>query len=502
MGKRKAAAPPPKKSVLPPWRPYVLGLAALAFAVYANSLANGFVGDDKDQLLGNPVVSGHRIAAAFTSGVWAFRGVQGNYYRPLQFVIYILLHALFGFQATGFHLFFALTHALNTILVHFLTMQVTARTRIAVAAAALFAVHPIHTEVVDWIASMPDLMVTTLTILAVWWFAREQASPRGPQIAGHCALFLAALLSKETGIVLLPLYAGFEVVCLGRSPRELKRNLVFYSAMLGTLALYLWARWSALGGLAPAQGTFHHLTPPQFGMSAIVIAAQYIGALILPLDLNYFHVFHATTHVTSGFLISLAALAAVAVASCLRMTPRAVRYGILWMALSLAPVLNLTGVGQNVFAERYLYLPSVAFAWIAAMAWAWWDGRQPRVAWKAGVALLCVAGWAAAVRNADWRDDFTLLRKTVAQSPDAGVLHNNLAGAYLERNLLDRALEHERLAVQLEPRSAPYHKNFGILLMSRDPRAGIAEFEEALRLQPSDAQLRAMLEEARRSVPR
>lgn len=99
-------------------------------------------------------------------------------------------------------------------------------------------------------------------------------------------------------------------------------------------------------------------------------------------------------------------------------------------------------------------------------------------------------------RNADWRDDFTLLQKTVAQSPGAGILHNNLAGVYVQQNDVDRALGEERLAVRLEPRSAPFHKNLGLLLMARDPHAAIPEFEQALHLQPSDVQSRSFLEEA------
>ena len=56
------------------------------------------------------------------------------------------------------------------------------------------------------------------------------------------------------------------------------------------------------------------------------------------------------------------------------------------MLATLAPVLNVTGVGQNVFAEHYLYLPSAAFAWIAGVAWQWWAERRKPAAWL--VALL------------------------------------------------------------------------------------------------------------------
>jgi len=239
---------------------------------------------------------------------------------------------------------------------------------------------------------------------------------------------------------------------------------------------------------------------PRF--SAVVTAAQYARKLILPLHLNYFHIFQATRSVTPAFLISLAALIAVGAVAFRQATPSAVRYGLFWMALTLAPAMNLTGVGQNVMAERYLYLPSVGLAWIAGLGWEWWAARQRRPAWTAGIAILCAGAWQSMARNADWRDDFTLLRKTVAQSPGAGILHNNLAGVYVERNDLEHALEEERLAVKLEPRSAPFHKNLGLLLMVRDPPAAIPEFEEALRLQPAAPDLRSLLEEARAAAGR
>lgn len=476
--------------------------ACLAFGLYVNSLFNGFVGDDKEQLLQNPAVSGHQFGAFFTAGVWAFRGMRSNYYRPLQFTVYALLHSVFGFEAFGFHLAMVLLHVLNTALVYRLTLRIVSRARVALAAAAVFAIHPIHTEAVDWIASLPDLMMAAIVILAVWRFARDKGISNARQIPFHCALYLAALLTKETGVVLLPLYVGFEMISLRRPARDLRRNASLYGAMLATCGAYLAIRWAALGGLAPGQQTFHHLSPPEFVLSGIVAAGQYGGALILPINLNYFHVFHATSTVTLPFLLALVAIGAIGVLAFRGQTSSGMRYGLFWIAVTLAPALNLTGVGQNVFAERYLYLPSVGLAWLAGMAFDWLAERQPRVAWTAAAAVLCAATWQTVSRNGDWRDDFTLLRKTVAQSPEAGIMHNNLAGAYVERNDLDHALEQERLAVQFEPRSAPFHKNLGLLLMVRDPRSAIAEFEEAQRLQPSASDLPSLLKAARSATGR
>ena len=493
MAKRKAPAPraPQPRRRFPEWLPHVAALAALAVAVYANSVGNGFIGDDKIQLLKNPLVTdAANIPRLLGSGVWSILGVHGNYYRPLQFIVYLLLYQCAGFNAAAFHLFMVLLHAANTVLLYFLVRRFTPPSA-TLAAAALFAVHPIHTETVDWIAALPDLMVTTLVLAGVLWLARQDGAPRGLQVLGHCGLYLLALLTKETGVMLLPLYAGFGFFCLGRGWDELRRNANLHAAMAATLALYLAARIAALGGLAPGQQTFFHLGAAAFALSAVTLAAQYLGALLLPVHLNYFHVFHPTTGPTVGLLVSAVALAAVATAF-VRLRKAPVSYGIFWIAVCLAPALNVTGVGQNVFAERYLYLPSAGFCWIAGWAW-YWLASRPRgrsrgwfVAAGGGVLLACAAG--AVARNRDWRDDYTLLQVTLAQSPASGWLHNSMAGVYIERNEFEKALEEERLAVKHEPGAPVYRKNLGNILLGKDPRAAIAEFQQLVALQPTLAQ--------------
>jgi protein O-mannosyl-transferase len=486
MAKRKAqrmAAPPPTRR-FPEWLP-AAATVGLAAAVYANSLANGFVSDDKIQLLKNPLVTSvAQFPHIFGSGVWSILGIPGspgNYYRPLQFMVYLALYQVFGFRAPAFHLFLILLHAANTLLLYLLVRRLW-KGRAALAAAALFAVHPIHTEVVDWIAAVPDLMVTTLVLSGVLWLARRD-EPRGLRIAGHCALYLAALLTKETGAMLLPLYAGFGWICRGRGWQELRRNALLYASMAATFGVYLAMRRAALGSLAPGQEAFFHLTPLQFALSAVALAGQYLAALLFPVNLSYFHIFQPTSGVTPPLLLAALALAAIAAALVRFRSPLAA-YGAFWIAITLAPAFNLTGVGQNVFAERYLYLPSVGFCWIAAWAWERLAVWRPAWAMATGAAVLLACSGEAAVRNRDWHDDYTLFQVTLRQAPTSGWLHNWMAGVYVERHEFDRALAEEKLAVHYEPRAPAFHENLGNILLVSDPRAAIAEFQELLALQP------------------
>ncbi len=470
----------------------LLGLAFLVLAVYGNTLFAGFVSDDKVQLVRNgQIKSIQRIPEMLLSGSQHFMGGTSNYYRPTQGLAYLAVYHLRGLDAFSFHLLMLLLHLATTVLVYLLVRQLGSE-RTALAAGALFAVHPIHTEVVDWIAAFPDAFMTPLIVMAVWLFARQNGSPQKLQAAGHCGLYLLAVFSKEPGVMLLPLYLGFEWICLRRTLRDLRANAALYAGMLAVLMFYLAARYYAIGGLAPYAFV---LSPFAFVLSVVVTAGEYLGKLVAPVNLNYFHVFEATRSIDLKFLVSLSVILAVAAAFfALRRRsatqadnipqPVLLAYGIWWIAITLAPPLNITRVSENVLAERYLYLPSVGFVWIAAIAWEWFSKRNQTAAYAVGALLLGFFSLATISRNRDWHDDLTLMQVTVRQSPQSAAVHDNLANDYVEAGNQDEAVAEERLASKLAPNSWRYHLNLGNLLISRDSREAVQECEEALKSAP------------------
>lgn len=443
------------------------------------------------------VTGGKGLLTAFGSGVWAFLGYRGNYYRPLQFIVYGLIYRAFGANPFPFHLLMALLHAANTALIYSLARRVLRSKSPAAAcvAAALFAVHPVHTETVNWIAALPDAMVTAFALLGLRAFAAGKALPSRWQMAAHCAIYFAALLTKETAVVLLPLYAAYQWQ-LGA-----KGNRTMYAGMAAAFAAYLAMRIHALGGLSPAQRAFFHLTAAEFVMSATVLLAHYFAALVWPGSLNFFHVFHPTTGLDWQLAASIAALAGLTYAA-VRFGRRnqAALFALFWIAISIAPALNIAGVGQNVFAERYLYLPSAGFAILAGMAWMWLARSKPNWAGAGAAALLLVFAGQSIARNRDWKDDFTLLQATLRQSPDSAYIHNLMAGAWIQRDQFQSALEEQKLAVSYDPRAAVYRKNLGNILLGFDPAGAAREFTAAIALGLDTPELHADLALAHRAM--
>jgi protein O-mannosyl-transferase len=427
-------------------------LCILAIAAYANSISNGFVWDDHEQVVMN---SSLRPGAPFLDlvapNIWGFTrsGARehSNYYRPLQMVTYRLTADVFGFDASAFHAVNVAFHVIVVLLAFALFHALTGRIGLAFASAALFAVHPIHSEAVDWIAALPDIGCTAFFLLAFLLFvvARAQKILKQPIkpprrihvffLAASFAAFAAALLWKETAIV-FPLIVMAYVFCLSedavfvrRIGRALKLSLPYWCI----LSLYFLLRLRVLGFLVIRQRNWI-LSPFEFGLTTFNLILKYGWKLLAPVGLNAYYLFvpvrtlrDPRAIVAILFLI----LAAGAILYGLRRAPLA-SFAALWVFIALIPVLNVYAVGRNVFSERYLYLPSVGFCLLTGLIAARLGRslperfRLPADAVVLAAVLLLFAAWTSA-RNSVWKDDSALFTRTLETSPNAPFVHDMVA---------------------------------------------------------------------------
>jgi Flp pilus assembly protein TadD len=484
-------------------------LCVLAITAYSNGISNGFVWDDHQQVVMNSSLRpGAPLLRLIERNNWglARAGVQEqiNYYRPLQMMTYRLTAEVFGLDARAFHAVNLAYHVLAVLLVFALFYKLTARMALAFAGAALFAVHPIHTEAVDWIAALPDIGCTVCFLLAFLFFVlaqgqRSQGPPDEPPrrfsvffLAASYAAFAAALLWKESAIV-LPLIVMAYVFCLGepatairRAGSALRRSLPYWCI----LGLYFLLRLRVLGFVVTRQRNWI-LSRFEFGLTALNLMSAYCWKLVAPIHLNAYYVFVPVRTLRDPRALTailLLILAAVAIVYELRRAPLA-SFAALWIFITLIPALNVYAVGRNVFAERYLYLPSVGFCFlIALMAARTGDALPVRVRSSAAavvlaaVLLLCAAQTFA--RNPVWKDDATLFTRTLESSPNAPFVQNMVA-AVQPNNAIGQnsAVSHYLRAISLAENEAP--PNRLEMAIAGEGLASIyatrGEFEQALR---------------------
>ena len=424
-------------------------LFLLALLPYLNTLFNDFVYDDHLQVVQNPYVHSFRyLRQIFTTTVWSFQGAQGvtNYFRPMMTLEYLLTYQIAGAIPFSFHLANLVLNGIAVWLT-FLVLRRLSGERIALIGAGLFALHPIHTESVAWIAAVTDLELTVFYLATFLLYLKLPDSKNVWRArAAMCAVFALALLSKEQAMTLPVLAIIYEHwYRKDRSVTTIWEKLLRYAPLWAMAGLYFVVRRIVLGGVTSIV-LRPNLSWYETGLSAIALIGGYLGKLIWPAHLSAFYVFHPSRHLAdAAVLLGVAGLVVcVVIFGLLWRRAHLLSFTLVWMFLTLGPVLNARWMPAAVFGERYLYLPSVGFCWLAAWGAVelWSANSRPlvRPLARAMPALLAVVallyGVKTITRNRDWRSDEVLYRRIFETQPDAPLIRANLGGILLDRGEL------------------------------------------------------------------
>ncbi len=497
------ATPRAASIISSPWTVAILLL--LAALPYLGVLRNDFayMYDDKALILDSPYVHNlHHLREVLTSTLFSNQGVPGGppYYRPVAKIGFLLCYQLFGPFANGFHLVSLLLNVAVVGILFLLAEQLLGDRLAAFAAAALFALHPVHVEAVAWISAVTDLEVTLFYLLTFWCFLRV-AAPGGGRRAGAVAAmtasFVLALLSKEQAVTLPFLAAFYEHFCRpDRGETTPVQKMLRYGPLWLVCLGYVLLRVVVMGSFVHVANT-NPISMPDTLLSALALAGQYLGELLWPVRLSAFHLFHVSTSILA--MPVLEGVGALGLSGYLLYAlwkrERQVAFGILWLFLTLAPVLNARWLGAYALGERYLYLPSVGFCLVAGWGCAaLWQSALMRnntarnilAAAACLVAALCVLR--ISLRVLDWRDDITLFKVSIAADPNDYRLHDGLGAAYGIRGESEGAEREWLETLRLEPNSAEPLASLGALY-AQQGRFGQALplLENALRQNPHDA---------------
>src|SRR5574341_419913 len=185
-----------------------LGVLFLAATAYAPSLSHPFQYDDLHTIVDNARL--HQPDAwreAFAGTLPSSSEVPSRHYRPLTYLSYWITLQVVGPSPTAFHAVNLALHLINVGLALTLLRTLIRDRGIALLAAALFALHPAVSEAVLYASARATLMSSLFMLAALVCYARARGrqsagQPSGAWWVGWAAAALAALLSKETGIVL------------------------------------------------------------------------------------------------------------------------------------------------------------------------------------------------------------------------------------------------------------------------------------------------------------
>ncbi len=514
---------------------------ALAFLLYANTLGHGFVLDDSIVITENMFtqqgasgIPGILSKDTFF-GFFKVEGkdalVSGGRYRPFTLVIFALLYQLVGKSAFAFHLLTVLLFAATClVLYHTLRALTTPKMgagyghAMAFIAAALFAAHPIHTEVVANIKGCDEILTLLGCLGALWLVLKAVDTGKTAYGLAAGAVFFWACMSKEnaaTFVVIIPLALWF-----------------FRSdAGAGAVARHSWPIWAAFAVFFLIRGSILNW---KFGSAPLELMnnpylkivgnnwvafsfseklatisytlGKYLQLLVWPHPLTHdYYPRHIDLKTFSDpvALFSFAAyggLAAYALTGIRKKDP--VRFGILFYLLTLSIVSNLVFPVGTHMGERFAFMPSVGFCLVAAHLLL--QLARDKSVWRVAALslplgatgfLVLVFGSMTILRNPAWESNEKLFLTDVKTSVNSAKIQNACGGVLFEkamtaqdtaerRRIFQQVLVHAGKAVELYP-------NYKDALISRagaryylqDYDGAISDYRQAMRVASNDAKI-------------
>ena len=436
-----------------------LALALLAVLAYANSFPGAFILDDLHIARNNPLFAEFDFITLLRSDYWY--GIENSgLYRPLTILSLYLNRLLLGDGPLGFHLVNVLLHAGVTVLLWRVLLRWGFPAVGAFVAGVIFALHPIHSEVVDVVVGRSELLAALLLLTALL-IARQA---EGVRVLAVCGCFLLAMFSKENAIVLLALLPLLDAFVAG-SWRVWLRRWPLYLALVVTAAA--WLLWREVGLINPlprsrvteAANPLAYVDGATRVLSALQLQGMYLIRMLLGIGLQAVYaptdlpemVNSATS--LRGFAV-IAALAAGGVLCTLgwrRRHPLAL-FALLYL-VSFLPTANIVMPIGIAFAERLAYLPSIwycaAIGVGSARVLETWRYNRFALAAIYGYALWL--GGTTLQRNLDFVSEYALWSAEVRNNPEDYLAWQNLAEIHASAGRLQDADSAFRRMLELAP---------------------------------------------------
>jgi len=481
---------------------------AVAIA-FGNTLSYGFVWDDHF-LIGDSYFVRHwsAIPKIFASHFWAGHADWKMYYRPLINMTYLVEYHLWGLRPLGYHLTNVVIHLAVCLLVLWTCSMLYRDWLLSFIAALAFAVHPVHSQSVSFIAGRTDLLSTFFFLLALALYHRWRQSGRWSTYAGVVGAFLFALLSKEVAVTLPFVLALYEWAFPG-APGErsaLARAIRGVGPLVAVLGVFLIVRVFVISDvLLTRNGPVFAEALPRL-LTTLRLMSWYAWVTIIPYPVSPSQSAHVVTSVTDpAFLVAAAALVPLlAAAGAAAVRSRVILFSIAWFWITLAPsvAVNLLPGSTPIVADRFLYLPSVGVCVLLAMGIRRLIGevsdiesqhvrKVPTVAFAGLVVIFSVLTiW----RNEYWKDDLRLYYRMEDTDPQSLMAVVNLGLMHLSRFEAQEAAADFEKALALAPNNARVLVGYGLLKAETGyPDEGLRHALQGLGYEPNEGSLHALV---------
>lgn len=419
--------------------PIAGAMLLLVLLTFGRSLTQGFAALDDDLLIThNLAVRGMTLENLKT----VFTTFDPELYIPLTFVSYQVDYLIAGLHPWMYHLTNIVLHAGNALLVAWVLLLLTKRKALALFGGFVFAVHPLNTEAVVWLAARKDLLSTFFALLSfVAYLYYRRGSLRAYWLS--IPLLLLALLSKVMAAMLPLVFLMTDMLIeqrrwnakmiIDKIPHLMVSGVLMAVAILGK------------------ERVIGNHSSYETALMAAKSTIFYVQKFFVPVRLGVFYPFRGEISLfSSAFFIPVTlmiGLIAVIVWSW-KKKPW-IAFGLLFFLVTLAPTfINFHKGGEIYFAsDRYPYLPSVGLLFLIVMCIARVQARMhfvrsAQASWMAtGGALILVLAALANMQTRMWDSPVTMFSRTLEMYPQSIAARVALASIARQQGRYEGAIQ-------------------------------------------------------------
>ncbi|MBA3664116.1 MAG: tetratricopeptide repeat protein [Bacteroidetes bacterium] len=437
--------------------------------VYSKFLFFGHISwDDPEMVFKNKAVRDMDLKALFSNHY------VGNYI-PVTMTVHSLAWLFFESNDTGHHLLNILLHLFNGILVYRAGKIIFKNNHIAVTGLIIFLLHPLQVESVGWISELKNILSATFYLAALLTYCKFRETKRPAFYLFSIAYFAAACLSKSSAVV-FPLV--LIVLDFFLDKRISGKNILNKLPFLALSVLFGIINIKAQ--TADQFINYSHAFPyfQRIGLAGFALL-KYLGLFLVPNNLSIIYPYPElkTSVIVTGYLF-LAVISGILI-YLVKKKKYDWLFLVLFVLLNLLLVLQLLPFGETLYADRYMYVPMIGFAWLlGALA-----SKIKIQQFIIGAALIAVLGFLTFSRSSAWKSALDLYNDILKKYPTQFIALNSAGVESMMMNDDGRSLEYFNKAVKAAPKNYKSYYNRGLLyLKNNKPDLAIKSFNQVINL--------------------
>jgi tetratricopeptide (TPR) repeat protein len=452
-------------------------LTVVGIILYASAITVPFLYDDGHAIVNNPYIQN-------LDEYQEIIGIERVFSRSFLLLTYAVNLHIGGSETFGFHLFNTTLHVFSGILLFFLswellnyeTIELRFRLkRLPLIASLTYVINPLSVESVVYLSSRSALLSTFFYLVATLVFVRWKKDSNSISAISNLFIFPAILIAtlflgfgSKAIIVTMPIM-GLVYLCIFHESFNVKKTFISSLPLFACLLIYLGIRQYKTGNIFSLTNdpSFTEKNRLAYLLTQFEVVVYYYALKIfLPINLNFEPDVRLITEFwKTGLLFAIGIIASIW-AAVIKLKSKIAQFGVIWFFVTLLPTSTFVPLKQ-IATEHRMYLPSIGFFLVFGVLWLN-TLRFIVVRQFLLITTLCLMTLLTINRNLDFQSAISIWEDVVTKSPHKTLTHNNLANAYLEDEMYDKAEKHLKISLNINPTYRSAYLNLGHIYFKRD----------------------------------